>query len=173
MTYDIRYLLLSFRLETSAWFQRLILGVLLSASLLQPAMAQSNAKKTLMLDIPTWHKSKIPGAKGEIVYAENQQGAFTGDIKLSGLSAGQNYVIALNGKSGVAGNSLLPLTSNDENKSKYYDSQSIAADEKGNINQSFKVNLPAGIYEVKIFVKAVKDKYQIVLHNDSMEFRIR
>ncbi len=140
----------------------------------QAELAHPAAYETHMTLIPApapkWGKV-IEGAKGTIDFHDTFKGGFVVRVKLSGLIAGHNYRLCLNGNPKLAGNDLLvdPVKGNPAER--YMDFFTAIADASGNYDATFGIALTASPYEPRFYVKDVAD-HTIFLYHDYFKFAV-
>jgi len=130
--------------------------------------AQEPTRLSLSVAPDTWGKT-VPGASGQVLHADDLQGAFTGKVELRGLEPNHQYVLSINGKPPHPSDSRLPQRVNDEG---YADFKQVSTDSDGNVNDGFSVSLPSGQFDVNFFVKDATD-FKIVLYSDFLQFAVR
>jgi len=133
-------------------------------------------KSELKLYPPTWEKSKRkePIQSGKLLYYDNSPGTLKGEIKLSRLRPNQLYALILQGKREHPSSRYLPQTLKGYRgeEKKYFEFKRVHTDKRGYLKTNFEVNLPAGVYDVKFFVRYGGDG-SLVLYNDFFLFTVR
>lgn len=121
-------------------------------------------------DLPDYGR-KVPGATGGIQYHYTFQGGLVIGVTLEGLVPNHNYLLTLNGNPARAGNGNLPEVVPQNSKEKYYDFQAITTDANGGYHATYGIQLPAGPYDLRFYVKDTTD-YKIVLYHDFFKFTV-
>lgn len=123
-----------------------------------------------LADLPKFGR-KVPGAAGEIRYHNSFPGGFVVAVTLAGLAPDHKYILTLNGNPERAGNDRLLETVAHNPKEKYYDFLTVTTDASGNYHATFAVRLPAGMYDVRFYVKDTTD-FKIILYHDFFKFTV-
>jgi hypothetical protein len=117
---------------------------------------------------PEWGKV-VEGARGEFQFHDTFKGGFLVNVKLEGLTPGHTYRLTLNGNPKLAGNERLADPVKGMPDERYLDFFTVAADGAGRVDGTFAIALPAGPYDVRLYVKDTSD-YTIFLYHDYFRF---
>jgi hypothetical protein len=119
---------------------------------------------------PAWGRP-VPGASGRIQYHPAFAGGFVVTVTLAGLLPDHRYILCLNGNPARAGNEHLVDSVAADGREKYYDFFTAATRADGGFAATFGVALPAGPYDVRLYVKDTAD-FKIVLFHDFFKFTV-
>jgi len=109
--------------------------------------------------------------KGKIKYYPKQENQFNSEVMLQELKPGGVYVLTINRKIDCPCNKELQRH-NDRDGEGYWDSSSMKADNNGCIHTQLNIELPESSYDVKFFVKDIKNNWRVILKNDNLRFTI-
>jgi hypothetical protein len=140
----------------------------------QADLAGSPAYETRMVlaapPAPLWGKV-LEGARGEFQFHDTFKGGFVVHLKLEGLTPGHTYRLCLNGNPKLAGNDRLadPVPGTPEER--YMDFFTATADASGRYDATFAIALPAGPYDVRLYIKDTAD-YTVFLYHHYFRFTV-
>lgn len=137
-------------------------------------IANKPLDSTIYFEIPPmqWGK-KIHTNYGEISYKKAFAKGFVFKMSLTGLEANHEYILCLNGRPDLVGNTLLidTVPGSTGNVEKYYDFDKIKTDSKGACYAEYGVLLKPGKYHVRFYVKDKVDSI-IILYHDYFKFEV-
>lgn len=113
----------------------------------------------------------IEGAKGTFEFHDKFKGGFVVHLKLEGLAPSHSYRLCLNGNAKLDGNDRLPDPVKAFPEERYMDFFTAIADASGRYEATFAVALPAGPYDVRLYIKDTSD-YTIFLYHDYFRFTV-
>ncbi len=119
---------------------------------------------------PEWGKI-VAGARGEFEFHDTFKAGFLVRVKLDGLTPGHTYRLTLNGNPKLAGNDRLADPVKGMPDERYFDFFTVAADAAGLVDGTFAIALPAGPYDVRLYVKDTSD-FTIFLYHDYFRFNV-
>ena len=119
---------------------------------------------------PQWGKV-VEGAKGEFQFHDRFKGGFVVHLKLEGLTPGHTYRLCLNGNPKLEGNDRLTDPVKGMPEERYMDFFTATADAAGRYDATFGVALPAGPYDVRLYIKDTAD-HTIFLYHDYFRFTV-
>jgi|SRR5688572_27893669 len=113
----------------------------------------------------------IEGAKGTFQFHDTFKGGFIVHLKLEGLAPKHSYRLCLNGNAKLEGNDRLPDPVKAFPEERYMDFFTAIADASGRYEATFAVALPAGPYDLRLYVKDTAD-FTIFLYHDYFRFTV-
>ena len=119
---------------------------------------------------PKWGKV-VEGAQGEFRFHDTFKGGFVVHLKLAGLTAGHTYRLCLNGNPKLEGNDRLVDPVKGMPEERYMDFFTATADDAGRVDSKFGIALPAGPYDVRLYIKDTDD-HTIILYHDYFRFTV-
>lgn len=140
----------------------------------QSELAKTPAYETHMTLIappaPAWGKV-VAGARGTFQFHDTFKSGFLVHLQLEGLTPGHPYRLCLNGNPKLAGNDRLVDPVKGLPEERYMDFFTATADEAGRYAATFAVALPAGPYDVRLYIKDTAD-HTIFLYHDYFRFTV-
>jgi hypothetical protein len=140
----------------------------------QAQLARTPAYETHMTlsspPAPAWGKI-IPSARGSFQFYDTFKSGFFVRLQLEGLTPGHAYRLCLNGNPKLAGNERLADPVKGLPEERYLDFFTATADANGRYDATFAVALPAGPYDVRLYIKDTAD-HTIFLYHDYFRFAV-
>ena len=140
----------------------------------QAELAKTPAYETHMVLIappaPKWGKV-VEGARGEFQFHDTFKGGFVVHLKLERLIAGHTYRLCLNGNPKLEGNDRLVDPVKGMPEERYMDFFTATADASGRSDATYAIALPAGPYDVRLYIKDTAD-HTIFLYHDYFRFTV-
>jgi len=119
---------------------------------------------------PQWGKV-VEGAKGAFQFHDTFKGGFVVHLTLDGLTPGHTYRLCLNGNPKLEGNDRLADPVKGMPEERYMDFFTATAGAAGRYDATFGVALPAGPYNVRLYIKDTTD-HTIFLYHDYFRFTV-
>lgn len=135
------------------------------AAFIAAVKARGEAGKPLPLITPPEWGRTVPGAAGSVRLHPTVAGGLVLQVALTGLAPDHAYLLTLNGNPQLPGNDLLPDTVPGNPREKYLDFLTATTDQHGGYEATFGIVLPAGVYQVRFYVKDTAD-FKIILYHD-------
>jgi hypothetical protein len=140
----------------------------------QAQLARTPAYETHMTltspPAPAWGKI-IASARGSFQFYDTFKSGFFVHLQLEGLTPGHTYRLCLNGNPKLAGNERLADPVKGLPEERYLDFFTATADAAGRYEATFAVGLPAGPYDVRLYIKDTAD-HTIFLYHDYFRFTV-
>lgn len=125
-----------------------------------------------LVNPPEWGRTISPDTTGKLRHLPAFSGGFVCSLTLERLLPDHRYVLTLNGRPDLPGNTLLPDPVPGQPDERYYDFHAIETDATGGYSGTLAVHLPRGGYEVRLYVKD-PDDFKIVLYHDYFPFTVK